>query len=55
MDEFAEHDQEDDEARDPAPELVRVDDFIPEEGDEEGCCRNDDDARPSGNIAVDGI
>ena len=53
--EFAEHDQEDDEAGDPTPKLVRVDNLIAEESDEEGCCRNDDNARPSWNVAVYGI
>ena len=55
MSEFAEDDEEDDEAGDPGPELVEMDDFVAEEGDEEGCSGNDDDAGIAGDGFVDGV
>ena len=53
--ELAQHDEEDDEAGDPGPELVRVHDLVPEEGDEERRRGDDDDARVSGDIRVHGV
>ena len=53
--ELAQHDEEDDEARDPAVVLVGVHDFVAEEGDEEGRGRDDDDAGPAWDGAVDGV
>lgn len=55
MREFAEDNEEDDEAGDPGPVFVHVDDFVAEEGDDERCCRDDDNACVSGNVGIDGI
>lgn len=53
--EFAEDDEEDDEAGDPGPEFVGVDHLVAEQGDQEGRCRDDDDARISWHVRVDRI
>ena len=55
MGELAEDDEEDYEAGDPGPELVGVDHLVAEQGDQEGRCRNDDDARISWHVGVDRI
>ncbi len=55
MGELAEDDEEDDEAGDPGPVFVEVHDFVAEEGHDEGCCGDDDDARISGDAGIDGI
>lgn len=55
MREFAEHDEEDDEARHPRNHLVHVHDLVPEEGDEESTRSDDDDSRPAGDVGVDGV
>lgn len=53
--EFAEDDEEDDEAGDPGPELVRVHHLVAKTCDQEGRCCNDDDARISWYVGVDRI
>lgn len=55
MGKFAKNNKEDDEAWNPAVELVVVDDFVAEEGDKEGGSRNDNDAGITGDIMVDGV
>ena len=55
MREFAEHDEEDDEAGDPGPEFVEMHDFVAEEGDEEGRCGDDDDTGVAGDGVVDRV
>ena len=55
MSEFAQDDEEDDEAGDPGPELVEVYDFVAEEGNEEGGGGNDDDTGIAGDGTVDGM
>lgn len=55
MRELAQDDEEDDEGGDPTIEFVVVDDLVAEEGDEEGACGNDDDARVPRDIIVDSV
>lgn len=55
MGELAEDDEEDDEAGDPRPELVGVDHLVAKTGNQEGRCRNDDDACISWHVGVDCI
>lgn len=55
MSELAEDDEEDDEGRDPAVELVVVDDFVAEEGDEEGRSCDDNDACKAGKIVIHSV
>ena len=55
MGELAEDDEEDDEAGDPRIELVGVDDLVAEEGDDEGCGGDDDDACVAGDVCIDGV
>lgn len=55
MSELANHDQEDDEGRDPGPELIRMHDFVAEERDEEGAYGDDDDACVARDIIVDRV
>ena len=52
MGKLAEDDQEGDEARHPAPELVRVDDLVAEQCHDQGRRRDDDNARVAWNIVV---
>lgn len=51
--EFPEHDEEDDETGDPAVEFVGVHNFIAEESNEEGASCDNNDAAPTGDVAVD--
>ena len=55
MCEFAKNDEEDDEARDPRPELVGVHNLVAKECDEECRTGDDDDAGVSWNVGVDGV
>lgn len=47
--------QKDDEDRDPTPLLIPMDNFVAEQGDDAGAGGDDNDARPSGNVAADCI
>ncbi len=49
---LAEYNQEGDEAGDPTPELVGVDDLVAEQRHDECCRRNDDDARKPWHAVV---
>lgn len=55
MSEFAENDHENNEGRDPTPELVGVHNLVSEEADEEGANRDDEDTSVARNIIVDGV
>ena len=55
MSEFAQDDEEDDEAGDPAVELVIVNDLVAEQRDQKGRCGNDDDTRVARDVRVDGV
>ena len=53
--ELAQHDEEDDEGRDPAPKFVCVHDLVAEEGYQEGAHGDDEDACPPWDVVVDGV
>ena len=55
MSEFAENDQEDDEAGNPAVEFVHMHDLVAEECDDERASGNDDDTGESWHVSVDGV
>ena len=55
MSEFAEHDEEDDKAWNPANHLVHVDDFVAEQRDDEGTRGNNDDSSVARQIRVDSV
>lgn len=52
MGKLSEDDQEGDEARDPAPEFVGMDDLVAKQRHDKGRRRDDDDARISWDIVV---
>lgn len=52
MGKLSQDDQKGDEAGNPTPELVSVDDLVAKQCNDEGHRRDDDDARISWNIAV---
>lgn len=53
MGEEAENYHEDYECRDPAIELVNVDNFIPDDGDHQSADCDDEDAGPTWHVVVD--
>lgn len=53
--EEAEDDEENDEGWDPGVELVEMDDFVAEDGDEECAYGDDQDASPAGDVVVNGV
>ena len=55
MREDTQGDQKDDESRDPAPELVGVNDLVTEEGDEKGANGNNDNASPARDVLVHSV
>ena len=55
MRELAEHDQEDDQTGDPRVEFVKMYNFITEDGDDPCRRRDDDDARITRHVGVDGV
>ncbi len=52
---YAEDNEEDDECRDPGPELVGVDNLVPKNADEKGQDGNDDDTGKAWNIMIHGV
>ena len=52
---FAQNDQEDDEARYPAVELIEMDNLVAEERDNKSTGGNDNDASPARNIRIDSV
>ena len=55
MGELAEHNEKDDEGRNPTVEFVVMDDFVAEDGDKEGRSRDDDDTSEARKIIVDRV
>ena len=55
MGKFANHDEEDDETRDPRPEFVQVHQLVSEHRDEKRGGGNDDDACVAFDVGIDGV
>lgn len=55
MRELAEYDEEDDQTRDPRPELVDMHNFVAEDGDNPRRRRDYDDASVARDVGVDGV
>ena len=55
MCEFSQHDQEDDEARYPGPELIHMHHFVAEKSDEERAGSNDDDPGIAWHVGVHSV
>lgn len=55
MSKFSEDNKKDDEAWDPGPSLVCMDDLVTEESDQKSACCDDNDPSPTWHITVDSI
>ena len=55
MCEFAQHDEKDDEAGDPGPKFIEMDDLVAEKRDEECACCNDDNTSIARDVVINRI